>query len=198
MQLLQFLVILLLAGLLLLTYWMQKIRNKKSVIDTKGNSAPDKEINKFAEFRTLALSVDAESLGITPSSFSRKVWGVLMETGLATGGSFALLVLADGTTSLFISNGTSVIGGGQHEIIRTPSERFLALANQFLEETKPTNDYPLPLKGEVRFYFRTFDGVKTHSAMEADMNKAGDPFSKLLYSGHAIITELRKMVPPPR
>lgn len=55
------------------------------------------------------------------------VWGILMETGYPQGIA-TLVSLADGTTSLYFSNGDGMIGGGQHANIAQASKAFVAAA----------------------------------------------------------------------
>jgi hypothetical protein len=68
--------------------------------------------------RERALAVAALELGLAPTAARPRVWGVVMETGHAEGGA-TLVVFAEGTTSLYFSNGGGIIGAGEHAIVRT-------------------------------------------------------------------------------
>lgn len=184
----QLLVILFSFGIITLLLWIAWRRENKISTHRKRNSSP----HKFHELRSMAFSVTPESIGITASSFPGKVWGIVMETGLPNNGLYTLLVFADGTTSLYLSNGTCFIGCGQQQQVRVPSEHFLALADKFFDQSTLTETYSLPLSGEVRFYFRCFDGMRTYAVVEADLAHGKDEFSELLYAGHAVITEIRR------
>ena len=60
------------------------------------------------------------------------MWGVVMDTGLADDGWHSLVVLADGTTSLYTSAAFGIIGAGTHEQVRLASDALLASTEQRL------------------------------------------------------------------
>ncbi|MFQ5917942.1 MAG: hypothetical protein ACE5I0_09060, partial [Candidatus Binatia bacterium] len=115
------------------------------------------------DLRTQVLTLSPEQIGISPSSAYPHVWGILMETGypeaLAT-----LVSLADGTTSLYLGHGGGIIGGGDHENVRRATKAFLAVAEAHRESLAPTQSFPLPNVGRVKFYVLTFDGTLTADA----------------------------------
>jgi hypothetical protein len=65
----------------------------------------------FLRLRGQLLEVDPAELELSPSPRLPRVWAVLMEMGLDTG-TASLVAVADGTTSLYLSTGGGVIGGG--------------------------------------------------------------------------------------
>jgi hypothetical protein len=142
--------------------------------------------------RLMALKLKAEEIGLTKNIFPNEVFGILMETGFENG-SFTLLVLADGTTSLYFSNGGGIIGAGTHESVKKASKNFLLLANEFRKQTKPTNTFPYPTNQEVRFFLIGRSGVTTYSANENGLGENRDPLSKLFHASHLVITELRQV-----
>ena len=87
--------------------------------------------------RSMALNLKAEDLGLSPKNYPNEVWGILMETGFKND-SYTLLVLADGTTSLYFSNGGGIIGAGTHETVKKASLNLLIEANHFQSKTKST------------------------------------------------------------
>jgi hypothetical protein len=142
--------------------------------------------------RTMALNLSAEELGLTSENYPNEVWGILMETGFEDG-SFTLLVLADGTTSLYFSNGGGIIGAGTHEKVQKASSTLLAGANHFRKNTKPTSSFPYPLAGVVNFYLMGRNGVTKYSAKEQELGEDNDPLSQLFYTSHSVISELRQV-----
>lgn len=142
--------------------------------------------------RTMALNLTAKELGLTPENYPKEVWGMLMETGFESG-SFTLLVLADGTTSLYFSNGGGIIGAGTHEKVQKASLTLLSGANYFRANTKPASSYPYPSTGEVKFYLMGREGVTKYSAKEQDLGENKDPLSQLFHASHAVISELRQV-----
>ena len=140
----------------------------------------------------MALNIKAEEVGLTKDIYPYEVYGVLMETGFENE-SFTLLVIADGTTSLYFSNGGGIIGAGMHDNVKKASSMLLSVANHFRPKTKPVSDFPYPSNGEVKFYFMGRNGVTSYSAKEEDLAENNDPLSKLFHVSHMVISEIRKV-----
>ena len=71
-----------------------------------------------------------------------------------------LACIADGTTSLYFSNGGGQLGLGQaDENIYTAAISFLRSADQVLEKMEKAEEYPLPQNGKHIVYLKTPDGV---------------------------------------
>lgn len=157
-------------------------------------TAPEAPANQSVidGMRTMALNLKAEEIGLTPEDFPNEVFGVLMETGFESG-SFTLLVIADGTTSLYFSNGGGIIGAGTHENVKKASSMLLSGANHFHAQTKSASSFPYPSNGEVKFYFIGRSGVTSYSANEVDLGENRDPLSKLFHVSHMVISELRQI-----
>jgi len=143
------------------------------------------------EIREMALRLSGKEIGLTPEIFPQRAWGALMETGIEEG-YFTLVVLADGTTSLYFSTGGGIIGAGEHPKVREASNQFIGLANRLLDSSAPARSTTPPKDGETVFYFLTFDGVRTYSAPEIELGEERDALSPLFHAGHAVITAARK------
>ena len=145
--------------------------------------------------RQQALTVDAAQLGVAPTATRAHVWGVLMETGYPEAVA-TLVALADGTTSLYFSNGGGVIGAGEHSAVRAASETLLSTAEEHLGELAPAVGTPLPEVGRVRFYVRTFKGTVGAEAKEEDLGEGRHILSPLFHTAHSVITAVREASPP--
>lgn len=145
-----------------------------------------------ADMRSRALAVKLQDLGLTASSYPHAVWGVVMDTGLDRGGAYSLVVLADGTTSLYFSTGGGIIGAGEHARVRQAAGAMLSEANRLRTETKPTESTPLPSSGQVAFYLLSNAGTLTASGAEASFGGGKERLSPLFFAGHNVITEVRK------
>lgn len=145
--------------------------------------------------RQRALTVEAVELGLAPTTARPHVWGVLMETGhpeaVAT-----LVVLAEGSTSLYFSNGGGIIGAGEHEAVRVASESLLSTAEAHLAHLAPAAATPLPEVGRVRFYLRTFAGTVGAEGEELELGEGRHILSPLFHRAHAVITAVRESTPP--
>ena len=147
------------------------------------------------ELREHALTVLPSELGVASAPGHMRVWAVLMETGYAEA-VVSLVCLADGTTSLYFSNGGGVIGGGQHQRVRDAADKLIALMDTRVDELSVTETYPMPAVGRVRFYARTFDGVRTAEADEQDLGRGRHVLSPLFHASHAVIAAVRESAPP--
>ncbi len=140
--------------------------------------------------RERALRITAADLNLMPSEARPHVWGALMELrypqAVAT-----LAVFADGTASLCVSTGGSVIGDGAHPAMRETAEAFLYIADAHLAEFERADETPIPQQGRVRFYLRTFQTTLTAEADEQDLAQNRHMLSAVFHAGHAVITQMR-------
>lgn len=143
----------------------------------------------YLNLRQQALTVDPAAIGFQPSE-ANPLRGLLMETGYPEAVA-TLVVIADGTVSMYFSNGGGIIGAGQHEEVRRAGLDLLAAAPAFLAFMEPTREYPLPVKGRVRFYLLAKDGAFTAEAGEKVLGGGRVPLSPLFFKAHEVITQVR-------
>jgi hypothetical protein len=136
------------------------------------------------------LALDPADVGIAPSADLPRVWGALMEMGTPDGAA-SLVMLADGTTSLYASTGGGVIGGGQHAPVAAASTAFLAELERHLDSFTPDSGDDLPDPGQVAFRALTYSGRRALVAREQDLGERRHPESPLFFAGHEVITQLR-------
>ena len=147
------------------------------------------------DLRSQLFSSMPGDFGIAPGPGHERVWVVLMETGYPKAVA-SLITVADGTTSLYFSNGGGIIGAGQHPSVRSSAERFISLVDAHVGQLTIAEDHPLPGVGRVRFYARTFTNLRTAEAAERDLGEGQHPLSPLFFAGHAVITAVREASPP--
>ena len=148
--------------------------------------------HQYAVFREKALSVSREEVGISQPATDAPVWGIVMEIA-TTQGLVAALALADGTASVYSSNGRAVIGGHSYECVRRAASEFLVFANGVRACMMPAREHPSPVVGTVAFYMRTDAGLIAARCGEAELRCFEHPLSGLYMTGHALIAELRKV-----
>ena len=115
-----------------------------------------------------------------------------METGFPEG-SYTLTAMVDGNTSLYFSNGGGIIGGGGHDSVRNAARNLLLTAQHVYTKAQAVTNFPKPKVGYVIFYFRTFAGVRSYTALEEDLGNERDELSTLFFAAHTVITELLKI-----
>jgi hypothetical protein len=142
----------------------------------------------YAGLRNMVLTTKPEAVGLKPNA--AEVWGILMETGYPEAVA-TLIALADGTVSIYFSNGGGIIGLGPHPGPQKAGKAFLSLAQQYSKLGTAITNYPLPKPSYTRFYFLTGNGVTTVEAKENDLGNGRHQLSPLFHKGHELISEIR-------
>jgi hypothetical protein len=158
--------------------------------NASANASVSAEDTVSAGLRSLILNLSASEIGLDNISFRQPVWGIVMETGM-DGGFYTLVVLADGTTSIYFSNGGGIIGSGQDKEVRKQSEQFLDWANRLIDSSASDSSISAPANGQTKFFFLTFDGRRVYEAAEDDLGEQRDALSPLFHAGHAVIAAAR-------
>ena len=146
------------------------------------------------DLRSMALNLSPNDIGITRKNFPHEVWGVVMETGMEKG-FYTLVVLADGSTSLYYSNGGGIIGAGEKPEVQETSRQFIEWGNRFVGSAKPVSSTQPPGNGTTKFFFLTFEGVQTYLAPEIELGEERDRLAPLFHAGHAVIAAVRQAQP---
>lgn len=155
----------------------------------------DNPADVIRRLREQAFRISAVDLALTPTPSRPHVWGAIMELGYPTGIA-TLLTFAEGTTSLYFSNGGGVIGAGDHAAVRDAADAFLDLVEAHLAGYGPVEETPTPRIGRVRLYARTFAGTLGAEATEEQLGENFHPLSPIFLAGHAVITAIRESSDP--
>jgi hypothetical protein len=146
------------------------------------------------ELREQIFTLRADELGLSAGPGHEHVWGVLMETGYPEAVA-SLVTIADGTTSLYFSNGGGILGAGDHTPVREATTEFIAAVDAQVGAFRAASEHPLPAVGRVRFYVRTFSGLLTAEADEQDLGENRHALSPIFHIGHAVIAAVREASP---
>jgi hypothetical protein len=156
---------------------------------SKKKPAPDPAV--AAELRSAALRRTAADLGVSPSGSHPHVFGVAMETAYPEACA-TLVVFAEGSTSLYFSNGGGVIGAGDHAAVRATHSGLFAEAEAHLKEFAPASDLGLPTPGHVRFFLWTFKGLLSADGFEDDLGNMRHALSPVFFRAQAVISAIRE------
>ena len=133
-----------------------------------------------------SLTTDQIDSILEPSS---PIIAVLVEFGYEEA-VVTLVTVADGTVSIYVSNGAGFIGMGAHASVRNTALDFLSLAERFIPKAAPAKDHPLPSKGFTTFYFLTNTGVFFATGREKDFEKKQHP---LFLKALAVFNEAQRI-----
>jgi hypothetical protein len=138
-----------------------------------------------ALLRARALRLTTQDLELDASA-SADPWGLVMEIGYPDE-VVTLVVLTDGSVSVYLRSGKGRIGCGLHPKVRALTERTLQLARTVMPAETSKPPFSLPNEGEVRFYFHTSNGVHTSAASRAQLEDGEVALTELYSSAHAVI-----------
>ena len=155
------------------------------------NRGRSSSANVYLGLRNFALTGTRANFGLGPGSTPTQPFAVVVDQGLPEG-TITVIAVADGSASVYRSNGASSVGGGQsHDSIRQAALNTVKLAYEVQPLMHPAADYPLALRGQISLYAVTDAGVYTATVSEDDLTSGRSPFSKLGNSAQAIITAYR-------
>jgi hypothetical protein len=143
----------------------------------------------YLGLRQQVLTLTPGQLGDAVSA-DEPMLALLMETGYPQAVA-TLVAVADGSASLYFSNGGGIIGAGTHASVAEASRRWLELARDFLPQLPDVTDPSLPEEGLTQFVGVARDGLHGTIAREADLGQETHPLSPLFYAGHDVITQIR-------
>lgn len=131
-------------------------------------------------------------LGLTPSQISNDgpVLAVLMETGYSAA-VVTLVAVADGTVSLYFSNGGGIIGSGEYPQVRAVGLDMIKEAADHLPTLVKADSHSLPRESYTSFYVVTTSGAYTQSVLEDDLGNERHALSPLFFAGHKLIAYIR-------
>lgn len=145
------------------------------------------------------LDLRAQALGITRGQLegqkvtTGKVLVLLMETGYPEA-VVTLVGVADGSTSLYFSNGGGTIGAGEHDDVVAATSCWLDLADGLLDQLpEASEEVEPPGEGVTQFVATTETGRRAARAAEEELGAGEHPLSALFYAGHDVITEIRRL-----
>lgn len=151
----------------------------------KKTDAPLDPAKMTALLRDGVLAIGPEDIGLTGADCP-EVWGAMMELADA-GVVVSLVALVDGSVSVYLSDGGGVIGCGLHPDVRLAAAKMLRVAEQVVDQCESTDQYPLPVEDEVRFYLLTNQGVLSSTAERAELDEGAVALAELYYAGHGVI-----------
>jgi hypothetical protein len=142
----------------------------------------------YAQLRQRVLDLTPDELG--EDSGEAPLLALLMETGYPEAVA-TLVAVADGTTSLYFSNGGGMIGAGEHAPVAEANRRFLETARSFIAQLPEVSDPSPPSVGLTQFVAVTPEDLRGAIAPEEELGEGRHSLSQLFYAGQDVITQMR-------
>jgi hypothetical protein len=157
------------------------------------NTVPSEPDQTYLQLRSRILNLKPSEVGLAPSNNAPHVWGVLMETGYDVGIA-SLVSFADGTTSLYYSTGSDMLGSGEYTPVAEASKALVAQAEIHLQQMSSSNVVPLPEVGQVRFTLLTYSGIVFAEVPLKTVTGGDHLLSPLFIHAQETLTQLRLLV----
>jgi hypothetical protein len=113
-----------------------------------------------------------------------------MERGHAAG-PISLVVVADGTTSLYLPTGGGVLGAGEQRTVRAASRAYIETAEAVFDIFSRASDHGFPAPGEFTVHALCYQGARMVTAAEPAVMRGVGPLSALFFAGDAVLTQIR-------
>lgn len=151
----------------------------------KKSIATQQSIQLTTLLRRNVLALQPKDVGLG-SANCPSVWGVMMESGFPQL-VVSLVALADGSVSVYMSDGGSIIGCGLHPAARLAAEQLIAVAQPFALRGEPAADTSLPPQGFTYFYLLTSTGLRRMEIPTAELNEDTSELAGLYTAGRHLI-----------
>ena len=142
--------------------------------------------------RDTLLRAKPADYGLAPTAEFPNVWAAIIEmrVGDATA---SVVTVVDGTTSLYLSTGGGVIGGGEHESVRAAGRKLLSAVEDFFKAKAfvPQKVALDVVKGAVTFNVLTYGGIVAARDSEDRLKTRKSPIWPLYWLGQDVITQVR-------
>lgn len=148
----------------------------------------NKDQNPYLQLRQMAFKVTAAELNLTLTHAA--VYGLVIDIPVNQARA-TLVAYRTGDASLYLSNGSSIIGGGQHRHINAISLALVTDAQNYLSHTTLTQHTNPAGNQAIHFYLLTGNGVFTASAVIDEMQNGTSPLTQLFAQANHLLTELR-------
>jgi hypothetical protein len=142
-----------------------------------------------AQMRAQALALKPSSVGLKPEA--GPLWGFVMDVVTSEADWYALVVLADGSTSLYTSSTFGIIGGGAHETVREAARLLWETAEQHVEVFPSSGDTGLPPAGSTALRLLRFDGPRVLVGEGRELASGRHPASPVYFAAHEVLGRLR-------
>lgn len=168
-----------------MTTWRERLHSIWAWI--KG---PRGKRDAYQGLRSIALGLDREAIQLPEGERWRGALVAAMELGLSEA-TATIVAIADGTVSMYLSNGGGVLGAGEHAAVRGAADQFRTVVAENRNLLEQTGVFLPPSVGEVRFHARVGDDRLTGSAPESALRTGRHPLAPLYAAGQDVLTEIR-------
>ena len=145
----------------------------------------------YLEMRDRMLALTNDEGRMRPTEQLPNVYGVIVDVGFDV--LFSVAVFADGTTSVYNSQGGVISGLGRLQEIEFFNHQVLVAVETNLDQLEQVASTPLPDFGRVRITALTYDGRLGADLEGEPLLSGNEPLSDALLNSLAIIDRAQKI-----
>jgi hypothetical protein len=145
------------------------------------------------EIRLKVLTTPSSQLSQKPTPEYPHVYAMLMDWPIDDT-TVSVMASSVGDASIYTTGNFGVIGGIQHESVRSLAKSFVKVAEKHHDQAIATKEFAYPRPGRVRFYLICYDDVRMIEADAGSLASGKDKCSDLFIAGQHLLTELRQIV----
>jgi len=140
----------------------------------------------FSRMREFFFSMTPAEAEVSPSKSIPHVYGIAMDMPI-DGQLATVTALADGTSSLYLSNGYIIAGG---YAAKDAAQRYVEVAERFLGQAISSTQHPRPRSDEVFFYIRTYDSLFVIRESLPNVLSRRSPYTEIYDAADQVIGQL--------
>jgi hypothetical protein len=145
----------------------------------------------YLGLRSMVFSLDPDTLTFRSDAHVHGAWCSVIDFGQPKGAA-TLVCIADGTVSMYTSNGGGVIGAGEHASVWDAAIRLFNVADGAAPFLRISDEPPpVPGPGQVRLSVRTFDGTLSDELAEETLQRGRHVLSPFYGAAQDVLTEVR-------
>lgn len=178
--------------------WLKQLSKSESTFDINENiSESDVMLDSGLTHKEFYLSVRKEVFTYTPKELrltlpSDKIiiYNILMDLKFD---DFMASMESNinGSVNLFLSSGSSIVGGGQHKIFVEMVKKYFGFAQGLLGNTIKTKSTELPTAFDIKFFFMTNKGLYVAEEQMINIKNKSSVWLPLFEAGCDVLVELK-------
>ncbi len=171
----------------------KKSRTNRGIVqqDTTKQKTIETNENAFKALRNMAFATTPEQLELSLPTDETIVYGIIMDWGIDAA-TATIVSYQTGDTSIYLSSGGGIIGGGQHGNVSRVAKQFVNLGQIFLDKATKTENTTLAENDTIKFYFLTNSGVYLGQEHMKNFENKKSIWLPLFEKANLLLTELRE------
>lgn len=144
------------------------------------------------EIRLKVLTTPPSRMNLAPTPEYPHVEAIIMDWPVRDT-TLSVMASREGDGSIYTTGTFGLLGGGKYDNVRNAAKSFVKAGEKYYSDAVPTQDFPYPQPGHVRFYLICYDGVRMIDVDAASLESVKAKYSDLFAEGQKEINALRQV-----